>query len=90
MILTPRGLYNATNGDHLLFECSATGFPVPNVQWFYSSMELRRFITLTSWPGYARIEMEAKAVVQGIYTCKASNTEGEVTDSISVYGKYYM
>ena len=86
MVLTPRGLYNATHGDELLFECKATGFPVPHVKWVLPTTDLLEFITLTSWPGYARIEMKAGLAVEGEYTCLASNIEGEMTDSIIVKG----
>ena len=86
MVLIPRGLYNATHGDELLFECKATGFPVPEVKWILPTVKLVETSTLTSWPGYARIEMKASLAVEGKYTCIASNTEGEVTDSIVVKG----
>ena len=43
--------------------------------------------TITSWPGYARIEMKETANASGKYICKATNVEGEATDWVTVRGK---
>lgn len=88
LVLSPRGFHNATIGDALIFECQASGFPIPRVQWAYPSTDLRNKVKLTSWPGYARIEMEALPAVEGEYVCKASNVDGEAMDAILLKGMF--
>ena len=59
---------------------------MPRVKWSLPSTTLLQTSVLTSWPGYARIEIKATGSVEGQFTCIASNAEGEVEDSIIVKG----
>ena len=59
---------------------------MPRVKWSLPSTSLLQTSVLTSWPGYARIELKATGSVEGRFSCIASNAEGEVEDSIIVKG----
>ncbi len=85
--LTPRGNYQALAGSNVIFECKATGYPVPDVQWIFPRNVELLGATISSWQGYARIQMKATENIRGKYHCNASNTEGVAQDSLFVTGK---
>ena len=72
--------------DDVIFECKATGFPLPEVKWLLPRGKDEIGAKITSWRGYGRLEMKVDEKIAGKYTCIASNEEGRVTDSIQVQG----
>eukprot|EP00794_Sanderia_malayensis_P015275 gene15275-16851_t len=82
--LRPRGTYHAVTGDDVMFECESSGYPVPNVGWVLPTSAEALGASLSSWPGYGRIQMKARKEVSGTYHCNASNEEGISYDSVIV------
>ena len=84
--LVPRGDYQSTINDHVMFECYATGYPTPTITWTFPEDVEAIDGTVTTWPGYGRIQMKANATKQGKYICNASNIVGEAMDWITFEG----
>ena len=84
--LRPRGQYFTSDGEDIMFECKASGYPKPDVKWLLPRTKKELEASISSWPGYGRVQMKATAVVDGKYTCQASNTEGVSQEALFVTG----
>ncbi|XP_032087651.1 basement membrane-specific heparan sulfate proteoglycan core protein isoform X2 [Thamnophis elegans] len=65
-----------STGSTVIFPCSASGFPVPEIKWTKLEGELPRHARLE---GHSLIIPSARLEDTGVYVCTASNRQGKGT-----------
>lgn len=72
-------------GDIIILECEALGFPVPQITWYLNGSALSTNSSLVE------IIEARKSEHQGFYRCEAKNPAGIVTASafVTVKGQYH-
>ncbi|KAL8623451.1 hypothetical protein ACOMHN_061964 [Nucella lapillus] len=76
-----------TEGGEAMFECVITGFPEPEVLWFFNGRELfdsRRRVIQKKGDKYQLILKEVIADNAGVYTCKAINAAGDASCAVEL------
>ncbi|KAK3083179.1 hypothetical protein FSP39_015849 [Pinctada imbricata] len=69
-------------GSHVRFMCSVTGIPPPRITWFHDRKDITKESNyfITNQHGLLSLEIYSVSEVHsGKYTCRAVNSEGEVT-----------
>ena len=90
MTVSPSSPHSTPVGSQVIFECIATGDPLPSVRWILptksSSRSSAEFVEVA--PGLARLVIEQVTFEdQGIYKCLASNIVGNIEERVSLAGK---
>ena len=65
-------------GDTIILECEALGFPVPQITWYLNDSA---FLTIGS---LVEINSASKLEHEGLYRCEANNSAGTVSASAFV------
>ena len=62
-------------GKDVVLECNATGAPKPSIDWLFDGRVLLREV------GETLQRRNVRRTAHGVYTCRASNKEGNISTS---------
>ncbi|OXA52032.1 Basement membrane proteoglycan [Folsomia candida] len=80
----PKSPVKRRSGEQVRIECTASGYPTPNITWF-RSLEGSEKMLITSQGNLTALEIaHLTKADEGKYTCTASNVAGSKSESLSL------